>query len=441
MLIEFSCSNFKSIKDKIEFSMEAVNSQKQLWEKNVFIVDERVKKGRYKLLKHAIIYGGNASGKSNILHAFNSMKSIIHFSSRTPEGEELNVQPFLLNNSTKTKPTRFEIIFLIGTTKYRYGFEATLKSITKEWLFASDKNNEELLFERKSKRYKSISLGNNLINDKSKEKILTEMTKENSLFLTICAQFNIETAKKITKWFSRFNILNGLSSDIYKNFTIKEFNNNKYIRSKIIELIKSSDVGINKINVSEFEGEVPTSSIPDEILAKIKKDNISENVKATFKSVFALHDIFDKNGNLTNEKAMFEFSRFESDGTKKLFLMSGPIIDTLCLGGVLAIDELGSSMHPLLTIKIIDLFSSPKSNPHNAQLILTTHDTNLLNKQLFRRDQIWFTEKDITNSTDLFSLVEFKGIRHDLEFERNYLKGNFGGIASPNTLIQEIKGE
>jgi uncharacterized protein len=431
MLIEFNVGNFRSFKDRTTFSMVAASlssQDKELDEHNVIIVDKELS-----LLKSAAIYGANGSGKSNLAAAFRFMQRLILNSSKeTQVGEPIKVENFKLGEETASKPSFFEIIFMLGTTKYRYGFEVDADEVHAEWLFHVPSTKEAKLFERKqgaitsSKSFKEA-------------KGLGDKTRDNALFLSVLAQFNGKVAKSISSWFQRsLNIISGLSDRGYRSYTLRCLKEKQY-SEEILHFIKELDLGFDDIAV-----EMPTTDSGEEeedntqdVLEDVAKPLRSTLARALLERVGAvktLHRVFDKQGKPAS-MAQFDIDSNESEGTKKLIFLAGPLMDTLKHGKVLFIDEFDARLHPLITHEIIRLFNSRLTNPHNSQLIFVTHDTNLLSKKLFRRDQIWFAEKDRVGATHLHSLVEYK-VRNDASFEKNYIKGKYGAIPFIGDLSQ-----
>lgn len=421
MLVNFRVKNFKSFRDLIEFSMEATKL-KNLKDSNTFDIYT------LSLLTSAVCYGANASGKSSLLDAMDTMKSIIKNSISIEKAKEYSAQPFLLNTQTEKKETLFEIEFILDEIIYRYGFEiATDATILKEWLFQKKlqaKAREVRLFERKKQ---SITLGVSF----KEGNLLIEKTRENALFLSVVAQFNGEISITVLEWFNQFNILSNIKSDEFEHYSFDKLEDNDF-KEKIVNLIKSADIGIydiskKKVSFDELKKSNPKlETLPDSLVKKSKDDGAS--------TIETIHIQYDENNSF---KAMKLFNlASESDGTQKLLALSAPIIETLIEGEILVIDELDNSMHTELVNAIVKLFNSKETNPNKAQLIFTTHDTNLLNQELFRRDQIWFTQKDIYGVSELYSLVEYgKGkIRDDLVLEKNYLDGKFGAVPFINSL-------
>ncbi|WP_414624004.1 AAA family ATPase [Calothrix sp. CCY 0018] len=388
-----------------------VAKDKKLDENNVFAVDDELD-----LLKSAAIYGANASGKSNLAKALIFMKSFMVNSSREKQSiDEIEVEPFELSTDTEDKPSYFELVFLMGGKRYRYGFEANSEKIVSEWLYYVPKVREIKLFERQMNSFK--------ISKTYKAKVIQKVTRDNALFLSVSAQFNVELAKKILEWITdNLNIISGLDDRGYFSYTLDCLMNNEY-KSDIIQLIKKLDLGISDIQVEQkdFTIDALPEQLPDELKKLIFQDGKRKAI-----SISTLHRQFDGDGNSKLIKK-FNLRMHESEGTQKLFALAGHLINTLEKGEILIIDELDARLHPLITIALIELFNSKEANPNNAQLIFMTHDTNLLSNKLFRRDQIWFTEKNRYGATDLYSLAEYK-IRNDASFENDYIKGRYGAI-------------
>ncbi len=416
MLIEFSVGNYRSFKEQVTFSMVAANlvaKDKKLDENNVFEVDDDLK-----LLKSAAIYGANASGKSNLTKALGFMRwFMINSSKETQSTEKIGVERFKLSTETEDKPSFFEIVFLINGKRYRYGFEATRDKVVSEWLFYVPKSRETKLFERK--------LDNITVSKTYKADGIQQKTRHNALFLSVSAQFNVKIAEEILDWLTnKVKIVSGLDDRGYRGYTVSCLMNNDN-KDKILQLLKKLDLGFGDVKVEESEFTIDSlpSELPDEI-----KNFILTNVgrKGISVSVQTMHQKFDGKGNPVSTD-MFDLDAQESEGTQKVFALAGPLVDALKNGKVLIIDEFDARIHPLISRAIVELFNSNETNPSNAQLIFMTHDTNLLSNKLFRRDQIWFVEKNRYGATDLYSLAEYK-IRNDASFESDYIKGRYGAI-------------
>ena len=407
MLIEFEVGNYLSFKDPVRLSMVAANPIKEFLEENTF------QAGRYRLLRSAAIYGANASGKSNLLMAFAFMRRFVLGSSKEMQvGERIRVVPFKFDAATENAPSRFEICFLQAGQRYRYGFEADPKAVRKEWLFIADKQREKTLFIRIED---DIEVGSDLAEGKG----LEEKTRSNALFLSVVAQFNGETAGSILGWFRGLGLLHGHRETLYGGYTASLLRD-ETMRPLLLDFIRGADVGIEDLTVSIEELNTDkVTALPEKAQDQVRRQ------KPRITEVTASHSKY-RDG-VREGTATTDFFRDESDGTKKLFCIAGPLLESLKTGRVVILDELDASLHPLLTKAVVRLFNSASANPKNAQLIFATHDTNLLNKELLRRDQIWFTEKTQHGATDLYSLAEMK-VRNDASFEKNYIAGRYGAI-------------
>ncbi|MBD2569401.1 AAA family ATPase [Anabaena lutea] len=429
MLIEFSIGNYRSFKDKVTFSMVAANivaKEKELDDNNVFAVDDELK-----LLKSAAVYGANASGKSNLAKAIKFMKwFMINSSKETQSTEKIGVEPFGLSTETEVEPSFFEIVFILDGKKYRYGFEATQESVISEWLFVVPKTRETRLFER---GYDGNPITFNL-SKRFKAEGIYPKTRHNALFLSVAAQFNVEIAENILNWLTRkLQIVSGLHDKGYLDYTVSCLAENNINKEEILQLIKRLDLGIRELNVKETV--ITPDSFPKEIPDELKKLILKSGPhKST--TVNTLHQKFDEQGNYVSME-LFNLEDQESEGTKKIVAIAGPLVDTLKDGKILIFDEFDARLHPLISKAIVELFNSKVTNYNNAQIIFMTHDTNLLSNKLFRRDQIWFTEKNKYGATDLYSLVEYK-IRNDASFESDYIKGRYGAIPFIGNLSQII---
>jgi hypothetical protein len=397
MLLEFTVGNFLSFKDKKTFSLEAGSISEHK--------DNVAKEGKYKVLRSAVIYGANSSGKSNFIKALDFMVTIIKNSSKLNSTDKLNAKPFLLNTETENSPSFFEILFTDANKRYRYGFEINNDKIHSEWLYILDgKSNKETLFFIRNLN----GIGVSEVFEEAKGFI--ENARENGLFLSLLDQLNIEVAKTVMLFVNlNLKVISGIEhkDNISMTKSFYEFDDN--YKKKVEIFIKNLNLGFSNFIV-EINNE----------------DAFFEN------KIKTSHRKFDKFGNL-DSFVDFKLKDQESSGTNKLFDIVGYIVYSLEFGGVLVIDELDSKLHPILTQEIIKLFNNPETNPKNAQLIFTTHDTNLLGANLFRRDQIWFTEKDDFEATDMYSLLEFKDedgntIRKDRSFEKDYIRGRYGAI-------------
>ena len=417
MLIQFSVENFRSFEHEATLSLVAAPITEL--PQNVFQVKDNMS-----LLKSAVIYGANASGKSNLLKAMSFMKEFIWTSSKDYQAtEKIEVEPFRLRKGNVNKPISFEIVFMHENVRYRYGFSLHQNKVAAEWFYYVPNVRELMLFVRENQTFE-------LSNHFKSEKALVdgERIRPNALFLSVSAQFNGAIASKVMEWFSTFNIISSIRPE-YAGYTV-DCLSDEVKKEQICELLKSADVGIENLSVTETK--IDLDALPPEVKTRFKdKENNLYQV-----DIKALHKVYNNKGKVV-AITEFDFSD-ESEGTKRFFQLSGPILDTLSNGKILVVDELDARMHPDLLRAICNLFNS-ENNKKNAQLIFVSHNTDLLKAGLLRRDQIWFAEKDTCGATELYSLVEYKedgkSIRKDASFEKDYLKGRYGAVP----IIRELK--
>lgn len=414
MLLEFSVGNYLSFKDKATISLLAAPIKEHA-ETNIFSTE------RYDLLKGAIIYGANASGKSNMIKAMSTMRRLVLQSFEQSSADDLDITPFLLNTDTEHAASFFEAVFLMDNIRYRYGFEVDNFSVRSEWLFEAAKNTEKPLFVREED-------GIEVMKSFPEGKDLEERTRNNALFLAVTDQFNGKISQTIMKWFNNFISISGLSHERYKGVTFGMLEN-KQTRNTLLDFYKKLDLGFEDINIlkKQFDPKELPSDIPDGVIKQLMTD-LEGAYKIDIKTIHKKYD--GKNKEMGHVE--FDMRNQESSGTNKLFNISGPIFDVLNDGGLLVVDELDASLHPLLTLAVTKLFNSSEFNRNNAQLIFATHDTNLLYYGNYRRDQIYFVEKNQYGASDIYSLVEYKEdgktVRKDRSFEKDYIEGRYGAI-------------
>ena len=440
MLIEFTVGNYRSFKDPITFSMVAAKlraKDKTLDDNNVFPLTDKIS-----LLKSCALYGANASGKSNLVHAFRFMR---HFVLNSVTGlrvdEPIDVEWFRLSMERENEPSFFEMVFYTEGKRYRYGFTVDKQKVHSEWLYHA-KVKETNLYYRENGSFE-------LSNAFKEGKGLQDKTRDNALFLSVVAQFNGEIALTVLEWYNEMEVKFGVD-DVDREVTIAGLRDEPQ-RNDILSLMKKMDLGITGIKLTPRLSEEEVEQIDSFLASGSSKDgeqlleivDVAHGIgfPADRMIVVTTHAIYDDNKTEDGPNiAHFNIDTHESEGTKKLFALAGPILKILKEGKTLIIDELDARLHPLLTEAIIGLFNSNETNPNNAQLVFTTHDTNLLTNELFRRDQIWFTEKDKYGATDLYSLAEFKKIRNDASFEKDYISGKYGAIPFIGGLHRLIGG-
>jgi len=409
MLLQFTVNNYKSIKDTTTFSMATTSKDRG----NSF----KVKK--YELLQSAIVYGANASGKSNFLKALIFMRRIVLNRDKVIlSTDRLPHYPFKLSTETEDSSSSFEMVFFIKETKYRYGFELDNSTVYAEWLYADENGKESKLF------YRDVDEEELYVNRiKFKEGLRLKVSK-NQLFLWKCDQEGGKISASILQWFNYLNMIDGMEDGQYVNHAMRQMENEQF-KKELIALVKTADIGIEDVFMEEED--IPKNVIEDMPLpAELKKQFLeSDSLKKV--SLLTQHKKYDEANNEIGITS-FELDEEESRGTQKFFKISAPILNTLREGKVLIIDELDASLHPMLTKHLIKLFHNKEINKKNAQLIFATHDTNLLHPSMFRRDQIWLTQKDKYGATELYSLAQFKNVRKDEDFEKKYIQGKYGAI-------------
>ncbi len=397
MILEFCVTNYMSIKDDLKLSFIATSLKESTVEPNdLFPVGDT----GISLVRSAVIYGANASGKSNVLKAFDFFKRFIISSFKDSQaGEAIEVENFRLNATTAVEPTTMEATFTDGDFIYRYGFEVDNKAVRVEWLYkrASKKRAKEMEVFYRDGNETTVHPKSQLL----QELVTKKMVRDNALLLSTAAQFNETTAVNILHWLGDTNILFCSEDEELWKKAIKYLDDDE-LRRRITAFARYADLGI-------------------------------EDITKTGNRIVSHHRQYDDDGREVNNVS-FSFTSNESEGTIKYFSLAYPIIDALDNGKRVIIDELDSKLHPLLVKRIVALFNDAKTNPNGAQLLFTAHDTFLLSAGLFRRDQVWFTQKDSFGATELYSLAEYK-VRSTSPFEKEYLRGRYG--ATP--LIGEME--
>lgn len=400
MLIRFCFKNFKSFKNENCLDMEATALKEH--EYNV----AKTENGDY--LKVSAIYGANASGKTNVLQAFNYMKKKVLVSDDSRINNNLNEEnifSFMIND----EPISLEVEILARNNKiYKYGFEVLNNAIISEWLYEKRINKFYEIFERTN---------NNIEVKDNKNKLLgLANVDEKNLFLNVFAKIdkNNEDFNNVYEWFINANYLNlgdpNFENALNNRISLKIIEDEKY-KEELLKFIRTFDATIDSINIS------PNS------IEELKNTNGIVKVELVH------------NGEDGNKKALPLI--LESNGTMKMFHLFDFLMDTLRNGMVLFVDELDAKLHPLLTRYIINLFHNSEKNIGNGQLIYSTHDTVNLNKETFRRDEIWFAEKDKNGVSEIYSLSDYimedengnaKKVRNDATYNKDYLAGRYGAI-------------
>lgn len=425
---EFSIGNFRSFKEMQTLKLSAANlksKEEQIDQDNIF------ENRGSRFLKSKAIYGANASGKSNIINALVTFIRIIKYSVKD-EDVLLLIDPFQLSSETSDKASFFQMIFWHNDVKYRYGFEIDDKNVYAEWLFSKANKREIPLFIREKNIItdidkKNFSEGSKLVKLFDEENEENQIFRGNSLFLSTLASLGFgKLSKSLVDAIASIIVISGLGHDGMTR-AAGDAINNKEQKKYIINFLKYGDLGIEDIDTIEMKKDNESEENSND--SDIKKDKtylISKRIK--------FNEKLEPDGD-----QIFSFKIHESEGTKKLFELSPFIFRALKENRPLVIDEFDARIHPLLTKKIVRLFNSPDNI--STQLIFTTHDTNLLSADLLRRDQIEFIEKDKYGASHIYSLAEFKGVRNDSNFEKDYINGRYGAIPFLGNFNKLIKSE
>ena len=427
MLIEFKVSNFRSLGEEQILSL-VPESKGFEYPENIF------EEERYKALNVVSLYGANASGKSNLIKALKLFDRLIHLSARSSSTTKLPYDPFLLRDGYNLRPTKFEITFVSGNVRYRYGFLFNQEYILSEWLYRKNVGREVSLFLRENDVI-DVSSGFN-----GSSKLIDasiEATRNNALFLSTCDMLNVTEAKDIFQWFSHFNVIDGLKTEEEEVTTVKLWDNPIY-QNKIKEYLSILNLGFKDVDITTKPFE--DKDLPEGINESIRSSLIDVLQGSTGFLVKTVHQLYNKSGQISKDTISWEMDKFESSGTKKAFHLSGPILWALINGGILIIDEIEAKMHPIMTLDTINLFLSNKTNPNKAQLIYATHDTNLMTYSKLGRDQIYFAEKNEWESTEIYSLsdIQYKNSqkeRPDTDKEARYLEGRYGAVPVLGSLL------
>lgn len=411
MLVSFSIENFLSFNERAILKLEAASIKEHL--ESTFTPAYFSNEVRF--LKSVAIYGGNSSGKSNLMKGFAFMRNFVLNSSKESQSHEIiNTEPFRLNEESEDAPTFFEVNIIIEGSKYRYGFLVDKKAIVQEWLFIVKKRSEENIFVRVnqlfeiSKPYKTGEL-------KLQMDMLTQFTRPNALFISVLTQFNIDIGRTISNWFSNSMIIYDSTNEEIVNFTARLLEDPDY-NKKINTIIDASGLGFSSVSTVIKEKALKTK-YSEQFIASLYADDVK---------TYTVHTKHKKyKGDKLIGSVNFDLLKNESLGSQKYFGLLGPIIHSLKNGGLLFVDEIDSKLHTHLLEKIIKIFNSKSNNFNGAQLIFTLHNTNPLGK-LLRRDQMLFVDKDSLGRSSINSLnKKMPSVRNDASFEKDYLAGKF----------------
>lgn len=431
MLVEFTFKNYRSFRDEATLSLEATGLSS--FKNSVIEINKA------KLLPNIAIYGKNGGGKSNVIRAFWLAVQFVKNAQRTQhENSEIPVIPFALNDYSFAQPTQFEFIYFLDKIKYWYGFSATKEKVVEEYLYHAPKGQKALVFKRDGQQF-------TFTEDKAKRSLISKAVAMNQLFFSVACTMNDFACIRAMRWFRDYVFFSRDYTDIPEQLI--EYSQDKTMLSAIIEYAKSADFGIEdmrfEINSREITDDL---SFPDSIPERVKialaqfmhalsetSNNAEMRLKMGQMTAKASHLGKNRDGELSS----FELDLSdESDGTRKLMALSPAIESALKKGGVLLVDEIERELHPTLVNLIVSKFQSKETNPYGAQMIFTTHNTELMNLEFLRKDQLYFADKktDDGNSV-LYSLSEFSTRTTD-NIRKGYLVGRYGAV--PDVDIEEV---
>lgn len=411
MLVEFRVKNFRSLRDEQVISLVA-SKDRSLQDTHTQATGISAAPA---LVRSAVVYGANASGKSNLIKALQYMRGVVSESATAIQpGQSFAVQPFRLDVGSAGQPSEFEVTFLLDGVRYQYGFAMTDQRIVSEHLLVYKAFKPQRWFTRHfdAATGKDVyDFGSGL---KGPKNLWEGATRPNSLFLSMAVQLNSEALRPVFDWFVNHLVIFNEQAQLSPQVSIQMLKQDDG-RKEICNFLSAADISIADIDVETRK--IPAQAVHFDVVAgqtEVRSEEMEEH-KLRF------HHVTEQG------KAVFELMD-ESNGTRNLLFLAGPVLDILRKGLTLVIDELDTSLHTLLVRELVRLFHRPEVNIGGAQLVFTTHDTSLLDAAgLLRRDQVWFVEKGRDQASKLVSLSEFSPRKNEA-LERGYLMGRYGGV-------------
>lgn len=411
MLVEFRVRNYRSLRDEQVFTLVAAKDS-ALSESNV--IETAVKSGPDRLVRAGLVYGPNSAGKSNLIRALHYMRAVVvESATQMQAGQTFAVQPFRLDPQSATKPSEFEITVLIGGVRYQYGYTMNSVRILSEYLLVYRTAKAQTWFQRVYDPVSdsdSYNFGSHLQGQRA---LWEKSTRPNALFLSTAVQLNSEQLQPLFHWFASqlviFNDITPLNPAVSVSM-LHDVEGRRRLREFLFDAdisIADIDIKVQKLQVQAFRFDFASGRSevgPSE----------QEITEVSFRH------------STTKGEAVLSIDD-ESKGTRQLFYLGGPILRILETGATLVVDELDTSLHPLLVRRIVNLFQDATLNKNGAQLVFTTHDTSLLDPELIRRDQVWFVEKDIDQASTIYPLSDFSPRKNEA-WERGYLIGRYGAL-------------
>lgn len=433
MLIEFKFSNFRSFRDETCLSMESMGLSKM---KEVLVPYKSAH-----LLPSIAIFGKNGGGKTNVIRAFWLAVKFICNAQRTQhETAAVPVEPFAFNDFSQSRPTSFEFTYVLENIKYTYGFSATKTEVVTEYLYHAPKGQRALVFSRSGQSFEFREGP-----ARKKREMIAEAVAPNQLYFSVACTMKEEACMTAMRWFREYVLFSHDYTDLPDQ--LFEHSENPSMLKAIKRYAIEADLGIQDINFEIKSTEMASADqlptdLPEDVKAPLEKfmqsladaPNVAgQKLQLGGVNATSFHHGLDKKG----QDHLYSLALpDESDGTKRLMALAPAIEHVLALGGVLLVDELENGLHPLLMQLIISKFQSPNSNLNHAQLIFTTHNTELLDAHLIRKDQIYFVDKDkASSSSSLYSIAEFSTSTNE-NIRKGYLLGKYG--ATPDLNIEGV---
>lgn len=423
MLIEFTVKNYRSFRDETTLSMEATGASTL---KSVLIPY-----GGMRILPGAAIYGKNGGGKSNVIRAFWLAVQFIRNAQKTQhEKAAIPVVPFALNDYSASEPTEFSFVYTLDGIRYWYAFSATKEKVYAESLYHAPKGQKALVFAREGQEF-------TFTEEKARRKLISQVVAENQLFFSVACTMNDVACSKAMTWFREKIYFSRDYSDIPRQ--LLEYSNDSNMLKAISDYAKAADVGIEDVRF-EIDGkqiyaeDASSEKVRIELMQFICSLSEASNDFETHLKAVAVHQGVNKAGG----SSIYTMGLAdESDGTRKLMAIAPAIESVLSKGGLLLVDGIESGLHPAFVEFIVAKFQSKKTNPYGAQIVFTTHDTELLNIELLRKDQLYFVDKNNDDGvSELYSISGFS-TRTTENVHKGYLLGKYGTI--PNVEIEEIE--
>ena len=418
MLIEFRVGNFRSFKERQTFSMVGAALPEHLKE-NTF---DSGLKGFDRLLRTAVIYGPNAAGKTNLMKAVQFMKEFVISSASTSGASQYPYSPFKLSKAMCKTPSEFEITFIQNGARYAYGFSMGAKQIEKEWLIehvqSRSRTRGRKLFERtwskKAKKY-DWKFGSSF---KGERNTWSNSTREEALFLSTATQLNSTQLRPVFDWFQKKLVVVVGAMTLNESLSLRLWDEPDG-KERLLPFLKEADLGIVDVQIEKqplpLGGGIIVGTNPAMLVQR------PGSPTPDIMKVILAHASDDP-----KNPVGFDFTE-ESSGTQILFKTAGAWLNVMKNGEVLLFDEIDTNLHPSLLTFLVRKFHSNSTNPNNAQLVCSTHNTTLLDQGIFRRDQFWFVEKQRTGASRLYPLTDFSP-RKDEVIERWYMRGRYGAL-------------